>query len=209
MKFNDYRYLYPPRPDNAIPSHMMTMYEDRGFVAQVKKNGTCNVIAVSPSKTIHAMNRHFESHKLWSPTVVSSAPFQNLPVKGWCVFVAELMHSKVTSGRRDTNYINDVLVYDGDYLVGTTYAERIDMLKDMFSPQITDEDYCEYKIGDNASIAKCFSGKFNELFDSLDNPEDEGLVLKNPKASLAMCSKAASNSGWMVKCRRPHKNFTF
>jgi hypothetical protein len=40
-------------------------------------------------------------------------------------------------------------------------------------------------------------------------PEDEGFVFKNPKAPLVACLTARANSGWQVKCRRPHKNYSF
>lgn len=127
MRFDEWRYLYPPRPDSksAIPASSLTNLEGDGWIMQAKMNGTCNVLAVSPDrKSIRAMSRHADAHKLWGPSEHTLEAFANLPGNGWYVFVAELLHSKVAGGVRDTNYINDVLVADGEYLVGTRFVDR-------------------------------------------------------------------------------------
>lgn len=208
MDFSEYQFLWPPRPEKAIPRALINFYEKRGFIAQVKKNGTQNVLAVSPSKTIHAMTRHNETHKLWKPTDLSSLAFKQLPGDGWYVFVTELLHSKVANGTRDTNYINDILVCDGKHLVGMTYQERMDILHNLFpnTPVITDSSHV---INSNTTLARCHTGNFVALFDSLRDGEDEGLVFKNPKARLAYCSRQTSNVDWLYKCRRLTKNYGF
>lgn len=42
------------------------------------------------------------------------------------------------------------------------------------------------------------------LFDAIDDPEDEGLVLKNPEGKLTI-----RNNNWSVKARRKHENYGF
>ncbi len=210
MRYDSFAYLWPPRPGSkqAIMPMMASMFERRGWKAQVKKNGTCNVIAVAPGGAITAMNRHNETHKLWSPTPASSAAFQGLPGTGWYVFVAELLHSKVTGGPRDTNYIFDILVADGEYLVGKTFAERQEILNAIF-PNSVGETESHRIINDNTWVAKLHDVDFRDLFDGLTADEDEGLVIKDPASKLALCSKELSNQQWQVKVRRPHKNFSW
>ena len=208
MQYTSFSYLWPPRPDNAIGPKMLKVYEAMGFVGQFKKNGTCSVIGISPDKTIKAMNRHNEDHKLWSPTPASSAAFKTLPGKGWYVFVAELLHSKVTGGPRDTNYIFDILVADGEYLIGKTFAERMEILNALFPEDIGEEDSHRI-ITPNTWVAKTIPTGFRSVFDGLARPEDEGIVLKDPKSKLQPPTRQASNNDWQVKCRRPHKNFSF
>ncbi|RYF04688.1 MAG: hypothetical protein EOO77_29310, partial [Oxalobacteraceae bacterium] len=65
MIYEKFSYLYPPRPEKAVPRALLGYYEKRGWVAQAKKNGTCNVIAVSPEGKLHCMSRHNDQHKLW------------------------------------------------------------------------------------------------------------------------------------------------
>lgn len=212
MKYTAFEYLWPPRPDSkrAVPANGamgLSFYEKRGWVGQYKKNGTCNVIAISPDKEMIAMSRHNDEHKLWSPSDNSMAAFKNLPGKGWYVFVAELLHSKVP-GIRDTNYLFDILVADGDYLIGKTFMERQHILNELFPETVRDE-YSHRVINDNTWIAKLIDGGFRAVFNALMAPEDEGLVLKNPKAKLELCSRPTANTSWQVKCRVAHKNFSF
>lgn len=209
MRYESYAYLYPPRPEKAIPPNLFTYYQRKGWVAQAKKNGTCNVIAVSPTKELICMNRHREDQKLWAPSPASAAAFKALPGNGWYVLITELLHSKVSGGVRDTNYINDILVDDGSYLVGESFAARQDRLRTLLVRDDLSETESHWVVDDNTWLAKNHVGKFQQFFDSLDKPEDEGIVLKDPKATLLVCSREKSNVGWSVKSRRTHKNFGF
>jgi hypothetical protein len=202
MRYEAFQYLYPPRPEKAVAGSLLGMYEQRGWVAQHKMDGTCNVLAVSPDRKIVAMNRHKENHKAWAPTPASTAPFRNLPGNGWYVFVAELMHSKV-SGIRDINYVNDILVADGSYLVGETFANRARLVRDLFPGG--DDRGSHYEVHPNLWVAKVHTHGFRRIFEGLERPEHEGIVVKNPKAVLEFCGKANSNVHWSAKSRRPTK----
>jgi hypothetical protein len=211
MKYHTFSYLYPPRPDNAIPPNMLGFYEQRGYVCQLKKNGTGNVMAISPDRQIIAMNRHHDVHKLWTPDEITRRAFLDLPGDGWYYLVAELLHSKVI-GMRHINYINDILVADGEYLIGTTFAQRQNLLAALFPNAVTHIDGGYKVIDANTWLAVNHKSGFAALFDALGRkkqPEDEGLVLKNPNAKLAYCTTAKSNSSWQVKCRISTKNYSF
>lgn len=197
-------YISPPRAENAIPPGLLKTYQRKNWIAQIKKNGTNSVIFVAPDKTVTAMGRHNNGHKLWEFTKASEALFKTLPGHGWYVLNAELMHSKV-AGMRDINYIHDILVEDGDYLLGTTYAQRYARLLMLFLKDHAKGTNSHFILDDHTWLAKNHSGSFVDLFDSLSAPEDEGLVLKNLQGRLV----PKDNSGWSVKCRRPHKNFGF
>jgi len=212
MRFDDWHYLWPPRPgsENVISKALLGHYEEQGWIAQTKMNGTCNVMAVAPDrKTIKAMSRHNDEHKLWAPSAHTAAPFKNLPGTGWYVFLAELMHSKVSDGPRDTNYIHDILVADGEYLVGTTFAERQALLHKLLVKPTSKKTYTHFVIDDHTWVARNYTQGFEDLFETLiETPAYEGVVLKNPNGKLGMCSREKSNSAWQVKCRRGGKNYT-
>lgn len=209
MRYDSFQYLWPPRPEKAFPPALLPTMEKKGWVAQAKKNGACSIIAVSPERQITAMNRHNEAHQLWSPTRASSAAFQNLPGAGWYVFEAELLHSKVRGGPRDTNFVHDILVADGASLVGANFTERQALLKALFLSGEEDETASHYVINANTWLAKNVRKGFGAFFRSLDKPEDEGVVLKRPEAVLNPCVRASANSAWQIKCRRPHANYRF
>jgi hypothetical protein len=142
-------------------------------------------------------------HRMWQPKADHIKFFAGS--KNWNVFTAELLHSKVTGGPKDELYIFDQLVYDGEYLIGSTFAERQQLLNEEFSG---DDEGDQIRIDKRVTLAKCINTGFEERFAHL-KPEDEGLVLKDPRATLARCSKMNSNAGWQAKCRIPHKNYSF
>lgn len=198
----EYKYLWPPRPEKKIPTSGLGFYEREGWVAQTKKNGTCTVIFSRGDEVIFR-TRHNEEHKLWTPTKEHLNFFSGQ--ENWNVYVAELLHSKVTGGPKNELYIFDVLVSNGTYLTGVTFEERVRLLNEQWDGDDEDD---QVRISPKICLAKNFVGSFSQRFNSLKT-EDEGLVLKNPKAKLLPCFKPNSNAGWMVKCRIPHKNYSF
>lgn len=199
-------YLWPPRPENKIPSAVLGNYEKTHW-CQFKKNGTCNVLIIAPDKTFKTWTRHKEAHKNWTCDQQTIQPILDVS-KGWTVFVTEVLHSKVP-GIRDTQYIFDILVYDGNFLFGKTFAERQALISNLFEKAYIGETISHYIVSDNIWVAKNHTSGFKEMFDNISNPEDEGLVLKNPKAKLDLCNKQSSNNGWQLKCRKIHKNYSF
>src|ERR1700756_4000556 len=137
MEYDSFAYLTPPRTEAKIPPSLLSMYEEGGWLAQVKKNGTNSVIFVPPTREPFAYNRHGERHKAWEFDAESARFFKKLPGRNWYVFNAELLHSKVSGGPRNTNYLHDVLVYDGTYLLGRTYLERYNLLFKAFARHVS------------------------------------------------------------------------
>lgn len=206
MKYNQWKFLYPPRPEKAVPSDLINFFERKGYVGQVKKNGTCTLIGVDPQGKIHSLTRHNAPHKLWNPET-SSALRHLTTVKGsWNVFEAEVMHSKV-KGIRDTVYLFDILVHQSKQLIGTTWSERMQLLKDMFKP--TQSRYDAYELDERLLLSRTIETNLKKYWDDLQAPEDEGLVLKDPRAVLKTCDKIDSNSHWQIKCRRPAANYSY
>ena len=206
MDYNEYQYLWPPRPVNKIAKENLGFYQKRGFVAQKKKNGTCTVIFARGNEVIFK-TRHADiddgNHRMWTPQEDHIKFFSGS--EGWNVYVAELLHSKVSGGPKNELFIFDQLVADGKSLAGTTFGSRMIAMMKKFGGEPESD---QYRIGDRITLAKCFGGGFTALFDNLGK-EDEGLVLKDPKAILLPCHKADSNKGWQVKCRIPHSNYSF
>lgn len=199
-------FIPPPRADSAIPPSDLPIYERRGWWAQYKKNGTYNVIFSGYEgyePRLSALKRDGSPHRNWDFTPASRRAFRRLPGKGWYVFCTELLHSKV-SGIRDKNYIHDILVDDGQYLLGETYKERYDRLTRLF-PVDSSLNPSYYRVDESTFVARNIRAGFPYLFTNLSLPEDEGLVLKDPNAKLSI----GSHFPWTVKCRRPHRNYGF
>ncbi len=202
MNYTEYRYLFPPRPETKVTRELLGFWEQRGYVAQKKKNGTCTVVFACGDRVIFK-TRHNDDHKLWTPQPDHIKFFQGSA--GWNVFVAELLHSKVAGGPRHELYLFDQLVANGRSLVGSTFGIRAAGMRTAFGGQEEDD---QYRVADRITLAKCFVSGFARLFDGLKK-EDEGLVLKDPRAPLKPCLKPDSNRGWSVKARIATANFSF
>ena len=186
-------FLWPPRPENAITPSLIKSFETRGYVGQVKYNGTCQVVSVDEDGDVTFRTRHNEENKAWTP-LPEMAPFFSRFVDS--VFVGELLHSKHASVK-NTIILFDVLRYMGGSLVGTTLKERLAILQK--SPPLSK----------NIQIIKTHKSDLTGLYKSLTKETEEGIVLKDPNAKLRDCLRNGLNKGWQVKIRRPTKNYGF
>jgi hypothetical protein len=209
MIYDEFSLLWPPRPEKAIPMALLGFYEKKNFWAQKKKNGTYCVI-YQRGEEVHFRTRHPDSnegrHKAWTPKQQHVDFFKKRGDR-WNVYCAELLHSK-TKHIKDQLFLFDILVKDGEQLVGSTFAERQEILKWIWAIPMKQEDDDQYRIGEFVSIAKNFTGGFSYLFNKL-KPEDEGLVIKDPNSKLEPCFRVLANSTWQVKARITSKNYSF
>lgn len=210
MDYNEYSYLFPPRPETKIAQGQLAFYEKRGWIAQLKKNGTNTVIFAKGSEVIF-MTRHAENgkgipHKMWKPKQLHVDFFAGRSNK-WNVWVAELLNDK-TPSIKDHLYIHDQIVHNGQQLVGTNLLQRHEILHEMLMTESVVEEADLYRLGVGFSIARNLHSGFADVFTKL-KPEDEGLVLKSPTAKLEPCFKETANRGWQVKSRIVHANYSF
>ena len=210
LPYDEYAFRWPPRPSSArrVLPEMLGHWEAKGWWAQIKKNGTGNVLFVNPERNVRAVRRENKEHKQWVPPPGIANAFAELPGNGWYVFTSELLHNKV-AGLRNVNYIHDLIVADGWELTGSMFHERQAMLRRLFPNPARSIDGHYYVIDEYTWLAHNYTSGFEALFKSLTRPDDEGLVLKKPTAKLEMCLREDSNSAWQLKCRRETKNFKY
>ena len=101
------------------------------------------------------------------------------------------------------------MVNDGDYLIGKTFEQRIQLLDDMFGQKECEKDYL-WNISDNVYRVKSYENNFSMLFDKL-TPIDmiEGLVLKRRNGRLEIGNTEKNNTKSQLKSRKPTKNYKF
>lgn len=217
MHYPMYRYLYPPRPTTAGAPSTLHNYEASGWLGQAKMNGTCTTLYVRPDQSNFAMGRAGPANKLiWQPGDRWNAFQKRLfPGTGWYVFVGELLHSKGV-GVRDTIYLHDLLVENGNYLVGVTYRDRMRLLKwlcDGHDHSQREIHHTHTIICPGVWLAHSHLHSFTEWFDSIRNmpgkPPVEGLVFKDPDSKLMPCGSATSNVKGQHKCRVATNHLSF
>jgi hypothetical protein len=211
MKYASFRYIYPPRPKNPIPSTELSFWDNGSLIAQPKLNGSNCLIFTNGEKHV-AMNRHsgrLTNFQLKDEEI--AALYKG--TGGWTVLNGEYMNkSKQDESRAAFNHkfvIFDILVDDGDYLVGKTFEERIAVLDAMFGQEESEKDYL-YGISENVYRVKSYEIGFNMLYDRL-TPIDmiEGLVMKRKNARLEMGNTELNNVKSQIKCRKETKNYKY
>jgi hypothetical protein len=217
VRYDSYRYLWPPRPETAAAPNTLRHYEERRWWGSAKMNGTCTTIYVPPDrKGAFAMGRHGPDNviKSWQPGERWNAFQATLPGDGWYVFVGELLHSKGV-GVKDTMYLFDLLVDGGDYLLGTSYSQRWHRLAALCQV-FAAEPFVEVThtvIAPGVWLASNHARGFTDWLASIQDmpgkPPIEGLVFKDPNARLLPCTKATANAKWQHKCRRATNHLSF
>lgn len=207
IPYTDWSFLFPPRPEKAITPSLLPSYEKMGFLAQYKMNGTCSLIGVSPTGTVHTLTRHNTPHKRWAIT----GKTKDIAAYGkpgyWTVFLAELLNDKTTD-IKDTLYIFDILVNESVQLVGTTFEDRSKFLASILPHEDTGEA-SHFVVTPNILLAKSITSNLSEAFGNIlsaGNKAHEGLVIKNPTVPLDLLFRTSNNQGWQLKTRVPNNH---
>lgn len=213
MKYDSFQYIYPPRPASSI--HPDNLNKFQGWIAQYKFNGTRNVIFVFPDGHIELFNRHREHNKAYqlTPQMVKAFSHLNLKKGKFYVFDGELMHNK-TRGLKDRLILFDLLVNEGEYLIGTSYKDRYLMLQKLLGNPAEFEsetgNKIAYLVNENIWFAKVYTKNLDERFQKLIHMDEvEGLVLKNPHGKLSYGVSPENNGDWIIRVRKPHKNYSY
>jgi hypothetical protein len=211
MKYASFRYIFPPRPKNPIPNTELSFWDNGSLIAQPKLNGSNCLIFTNGVKHI-AMNRHngrLTNFQLKDDEIKELYKGTG----GWTILNGEYLNkNKQDENRKAFNHkfvIFDILVNDGDYLVGKTFEERITLLDTMFGQKECEKSYL-YGISENVYRVKSYENQFNMLYDTL-TPIDliEGLVLKRKTARLEMGTSELNNVKSQIKCRKETKNYKY
>jgi hypothetical protein len=210
-KYLTYRYLYPPRPKNAISPDDLSFWDNGSLICQPKLNGSNASIYTNGQKII-IMNRH--GQRLTNVRVSDSEILSLYRGNGgWMILNCEYLNkSKSDETGQPFNHkfvIFDILCYDGDYLVGKTFEERVNLLDTLYDQVDSEKDYL-YSISTNVYRVKSYRDGFKEFFDKY-TPIDviEGVVMKRCNAKLEVGSSELNNSKSQIKCRKSTKNYKY
>lgn len=210
-KYSTYKPLYPPRPKNPISCVDLNHYDDNNFISQPKLNGS-NCCLFTNGESINVTNRHKQRLTNFSLTQEEIKKVYR-GTNQWTMINGEYMNKS----KKDDNgvvfnhklVIFDLLVLDGNYLIGHTFQQRVEMMDELYGKQECEYDYL-YQITDNIYRVKSFYKGFKEIYDEL-TPIDmiEGLVLKRKNSKLEMGLTEGNNTRSQLKCRKPTKNYKY
>lgn len=221
------QYIFPPRPQDAIPRSEADIFTEIGWRPQLKYNDSRCMVKYLPDGTIELWNRHGER-------------FRTYHMPDW--LEDQLAEVKVLLGLRDGEYhlldgglldqkhraikdtivIWDVLVENGQHLLGTTYVARHDRLITSISSEETfwyNSDHHDpidfgIKLDGNVLLARYYKADdVAKIWDTVDTinapftvdgnlkPVLEGVVYKDPDGKLDMGYQEKNNGDWMVRSR--------
>ena len=209
--YNKFIYLYPPRPKNSISPDDLDFWDNGSLVAQPKLNGSNTTIYTNGVKHI-VMNRH--SQRLTNFQLTDSEISEIYRGTGeWMVINGEYMNkSKSDESGQVFNHkfvIFDILTFDGEYLVGDTFEQRIQLLDKIYGQVDSEKDYL-YRISENVYRVKSYSFGFKSLFDKLTQIDMlEGLVMKRKTAKLEIGTSENNNIKSQLKSRKPTPNYKY
>jgi ATP-dependent DNA ligase len=104
--------------------------------------------------------------------------------------------------------IFDILVYNGDYLLGSTFEERVKLLDKLFGT--VDENAYLYKISETIYRVKTFYENFTQLWSEITKIDMlEGFVMKKIGAKLERGLTEKNNHLNILKTRKATKNYPF
>lgn len=209
-KYNTFRYIYPPRPEYVISPDKLTRFE-KTHVAQPKLNGSCCVIFIKGDE-YKIYNRHGQESLTGFRLKINDLKVLTSGNNNWNVIVGEYMNkSQIGVDGEVWNHkfvIFDILVHDGNYLLNTTFEERVELLDNQFGTK-SENEYL-YKINNSIFRVKTFYDNFSERWNVLTKIGMlEGLVLKKPKSKLQRGLTEKNNMLWQLKSRKPTKNYRY
>lgn len=210
ISYNNFRYIYPPRPKNAINPNELDFWDNGSMLGQIKLNGSNGVIFIN-ERDIYIYNRH--GQRMTNHDLNTSELRKLYTGNGWTVINGEIMNkSKRDEFGNNFNgklIIFDILVHNSDYLVGKTFSERIELLESLYGRRDSEQEYL-YQITENINLIKTFNHGFKKLFDNFTQIDMvEGVVLKRKLAKLEIGNTENNNYKSQVKSRKQTKNYKF
>jgi hypothetical protein len=230
MNYNNYKYIFPPRPENSTKISEVKFYQNLGYFAQPKLNGSCCLVFTN-GDTVIIKNRHNQSFSNFKIQGEVLDLVKKLYIKekdlGWIVLVGEYLNK---SQKDENNKIFnqklvffDLIVYNSKHLLGETFENRYNLLLSLFKSKdksdkfhferfyLNDYNKWLYTINETFYIVKSFLNEdFMELYNELTKHEIyEGLVLKRRNAKLENGITEKNNTKTQIKIRKPTKNYQF
>jgi hypothetical protein len=208
--YSRFKYIFPPRPEYVISPDKLESYEGN-YCGQPKMNGACTIIFIKGDE-LRYFGRHQNENLSNFKLKLEDLKILNSNNSEWNVIVGEYMNKNQNGiDGKPWNHkfvIFDILVYNGEYLLGSTFEERVSLLDTLFGTE-SENDYL-YKITENVFRVKTFYTNFAEKWNEIVKIGMlEGFVLKKKLAKLERGLSEKNNVLWQLKSRKPTKNYNF
>ena len=221
LKVKHDQYIFPPRSKNAVPREESAMFAELGWKAQLKYNDTRTIIKYCVDGKVELWSRHAERLKTYQAQewlvneLIEVGRLLNIEPGTVTMLDGGLLDQKHRL-IKDTIVIWDVLVFNGQHLVGTTYDSRYNKFLNVQSgpwnfnvPKVGNIQF-GLKLTDNVFTPECYNSElWEDLWDTIDrvnapfgdSPVLEGLCFKDMSGKLELGYKEINNSSWFMRSR--------
>lgn len=210
IEYKSFKYIYPPRPKNSIPSTELNSWDNNTLITQPKLNGS-NCLIFTNGEDFYAYNRH--GQRLSGFGLMKDELLNLYSGKSWMVLNCEYLNKSKKNELGETfNHklvLFDVLVHDGKYLIGKTFQERISLLDEIYGMKECGKSYL-HGISENTYRVKSYVSNFLDLYNDLVKIDMiEGLVMKRKSAKLEIGASEMNNTKSQIKCRKKTLNYRY
>jgi hypothetical protein len=225
LKVKHDQYIFPRRSSDAIPRADTGIFKDMGWIAQLKYNDSHALVKFCPDGTIELWNRHAERFRTYHAPAELIEELRMIGERlGVTPGTVTILDGGVLDQKhaaiKDTIVLWDILVYNDDHLIGTTYDARyvqliaaatqeswmfdqydfgLQFTKNVFIPRNWEDWDAAWDMV-HAANAPYTTGKPGDR-DYDCKPVLEGLFFKNPLGKLQMGFKESNNSDWNMRSR--------
>lgn len=213
VPFSAKRLIYPPHPAATLKPEQL--HRIPGHISQFKYDDWRILIYLLPGGGVELYTRRKSRLPRYEPPKGMIQGLHRLDLDRTKLHVLDggLLHYK-TERIKDTIVLWDILVHDGNYLLGSTYAQRYSLLRRICrapkAPVVLDGLEIARRIDRYLWLAPWLEGDHQALFEKAAKiPELEGLVLKDPKAPLQRTYKEENNARWQIRARKPSVLYRF
>lgn len=207
-------YIYPPRPKGKLDYKHLGKYEStKMWIAQRKFNGTRVVIHIKEGE-VNLFNRHGEAPRQFKLTMSMRNEILDLKLTESEYWLdGELLNNKTSSQQYKEKIILFDLLYAGHYLFGKyKQLDRLQMLSEICKNPISHEptNGIALEISQNLWLAESWDKDFRLRFEEfLHLDEIEGLVLRKKDSVIKHFGNKEYDVDWLLRVRKPHKNYNF
>jgi hypothetical protein len=193
-------------------SDELNFWDNGNLLGQPKLNGSNTSIYTNGIKTM-VMNRHNQRLTNFELPQDELKSLHRGNEGEWLMLNCEYLNKSKQDERSVTfNHkliIFDILVFKSEYLVGSSFSERITLLDELYGTKDSEKPYL-YSISDNVYRVKTYDKDFKRIFDDLTKIDMvEGLVLKRASAKLEIGNTENNNTKSQLKARKPTKNYRY
>lgn len=207
--------IWPPRPRGAVPPSELAYYESLGtYVAQNKLQGANSVIHFSKYGEVSIFSRHGAPFKSYQLTKNMQEELLNLPglqkgIEYW--LNGELLIKTKAEDTKGKLVLFDILQYDKYLYLKTNLENRLQLLDEICgcSRKLDPWRGMAFQVSENIMMIKTIYSNFVEAFNKDYGDDVEGLVLKKKNSVLDNFGQKDYLVDWMIRCRKPHKNYQF